>query len=431
MRPGAPGAVRAGGVSRMSHSRQPGARAAASLRGSYNTYQRDSRTMSRRQFLLRATQIAAASGLPLWAQGVRAEEAVSARHLTLGCSIALSGPLGSAGTEQVAGMKAAFAEANQAGGVFGREIRLEVKDDAYVPARTVQNITAMVDAQSVFALISPLGTANTAAILPLVEGRAIPTVGPVTGATSLRSAEHRHVFFLRPSYRDETQRLVRQINEMGLKRIAVVYLDNPFGKEVLKDMGQALDEIKAERAGEFALAVDGRNGAELADKVAAERPGAVLLATTGTANTAFVLAFRAKAPGVPMAGLSVAVVSSEMPKLAAATRGLALAQVFPDANSQKSVVVRRFQASLKAVGASAAYLQSGSALEGWLNAQVMLEGLRNAGREPTRERLRAGLSGIRSLSFGDFTVGFSGKAPYVGSDAIYLAIYAENGRRIS
>ena len=60
MRPGAPGAVRAGGVSRMSHSRQPGARAAASLRGSYNTYQRDSRTMSRRQFLLRATQIAAA-----------------------------------------------------------------------------------------------------------------------------------------------------------------------------------------------------------------------------------------------------------------------------------------------------------------------------------------------------------------------------------
>ena len=70
-------------------------------------------------------------------------------------------------------------------------------------------------------------------------------------------------------------------------------------------------------------------------------------------------------------------------------------------------------------------------LEGWLNAQVMLEGLRNAGREPTRERLRAGLAGIRSLSFGDFTVGFGTKAPYVGSDAIYLAIYAENGRRIS
>ncbi|WP_440111878.1 ABC transporter substrate-binding protein [Acidovorax sp. BL-A-41-H1] len=388
--------------------------------------------MSRRQFLLRATQAVAATGLPVWAHtATAAEEALTARSVTLGCSIALTGPLGQAGIEQVAGMKAAFAELNQAGGVNGREVRLEVKDDAYVAARTLQNVTEMLDAQSVFALISPLGTANTAAILPIIESKGIPTVGPVTGATSLRSQEARHVFFLRPTYREETQRLVKQVVDMGLKRIAVVYLDNPFGKEVLKDMSRALDEIKVERAGEYALAVDGKNGTELADKVAAERPGAVLLATTGTANTAFVQAFRPKAPGVPLAGLSVTVVSSELPKLAANTRGLALVQVFPDATSQKSVLVRKFQSSMKATGALPAYLTSGSALEGWLNAQIMIEGLKNAGKEPTRERLRAGLAGIRALSFGDFNIGFGNKAPYIGSDAIYLAIYADNGRRVS
>ncbi len=76
-------------------------------------------------------------------------------------------------------------------------------------------------------------------------------------------------------------------------------------------------------------------------------------------------------------------------------------------------------------------MNSNSALEGWLNAQIMIEGLKNAGKEPTRERLRAGLTAIRSLSFGDFNVGFGNKAPYIGSDAIYLSIYAENGRRIS
>ncbi|MFY3385441.1 ABC transporter substrate-binding protein [Paracidovorax sp. MALMAid1276] len=388
--------------------------------------------MSRREFLLRATQAVAACGLPgLAPTAMAAEEALSSRHLTLGCSIALSGPLGQAGIEQVAGMKAAFAEVNQAGGVHGREIRMEPKDDAYVAARTLQNVTEMLDAQTAFALISPLGTANTAAILPLIESKGIPTVGPVTGATSLRSPEARHVFFLRPTYREETQRLVKQVVDMGLKRIAVVYLDNPFGKEVLKDMSRALEDIKVERAGEYALAVDGKNGAELADKVAAERPGAVLLATTGTANTAFVQAFRTKAQGVPLAGLSVTVVASEMPKLAAASRGMALVQVFPDANSQKSVAVRKFQATMKAVGANPAYINSGSALEGWLNGQIMIEGLKNAGKDLTRERLRAGLSAIRSLSFGDFSVGFGNKAPYIGSDAIYLAVYAENGRRIS
>ncbi|RYF54438.1 MAG: ABC transporter substrate-binding protein, partial [Comamonadaceae bacterium] len=142
-------------------------------------------------------------------------------------------------------------------------------------------------------------------------------------------------------------------------------------------------------------------------------------------------AFRAKAQGVPLAGLSVTVIASEMPKLAASTRGLALVQVFPDANSQKSVAVRKFQTTMKAVGANAAFLNSGSALEGWFNGQIMIEGLKNAGKDLTRDRLRAGLAGIRALSFGDFNVGFGNKAPYIGSDAIYLAVYAENGRRIS
>ncbi len=388
--------------------------------------------MSRRQFLLRATQAAAATGLPVWAHNaMAADEGLTAKSLTLGCSIALTGPLGQAGTEQLAGMKAAFAEVNAAGGVYGREIRMEVKDDAYVPSRTLKNVTEMVDGQSVFALISPLGTANTASILPLIESKGIPTVGPVTGATSLRLAENRHVFFLRPTYREETRRLVKQVVDMGLKRIAVVYLDNPFGKEVLKDMAQALDDSKVERGGEFALAVDGKNAAALSEKVAAERPGAVLLATTGTANTAFIHAFRAKAQGVPLAGISVTVVTSELPKLASVTRGLAMVQVFPDATSQKSVVVRKFQSTMKATGADPAFVSSGSSLEGWLNGQIMIEGLKNAGKDVTRDRLRAGLASIRALSFGDFNIGFGNKAPYIGSDAVYLAIYADNGRRLS
>ena len=160
-------------------------------------------------------------------------------------------------------MKAAFAEVNAAGGVHGREIRMDPKDDGYVAARTLKNVTEMVEAQSMFALISPLGTANTASILPLVESKGIPTVGPVTGATSLRAPGNKHVFFLRPTYREETQRLVKQIVDMGLKRIAVVYLDNPFGKEVLKDMSAALDEIKAKAE---QLEAESRNWDEQSDQ---------------------------------------------------------------------------------------------------------------------------------------------------------------------
>lgn len=388
--------------------------------------------MSRRHFLLRTTQALAATGLPVWVHTARsAEIEVPARQITLGCSIALSGPLGAAGVEQVAGMKAAFAEVNRQGGIHGREILLDIQDDGYVPAKTLKNVTGMVDSQSVFALISPLGTANTAAILPLIEGKGIPTVGPVTGAPSVRSPEQRNIFFVRPSYADEARRLVQQMVAMGLRRIAIVYLDNPFGKEVLGYMSTALDEARVERAGAHALAVDGKNGEEVAEKVFADGPGAVLLATTGVANTAFVLPFRARAKSVPLAGLSVTIFVSELPKLGEGTRGMAAVQVFPDATSSKSMMVRKFQSSMKTTGGKPEFFTSGSSLEGWINAQVMIEGLRNAGKDLTRERLRAGLAGIRSLSFGDFSVGFGNKAPYVGSNSIYLAIYAENGRRVS
>lgn len=388
--------------------------------------------MSRRHFLLRTTQALAATGLPVWVHTARsAEIEVPARQITLGCSIALSGPLGAAGVEQVAGMKAAFAEVNRQGGIHGREILLDIQDDGYVPAKTLKNVTGMVDSQSVFALISPLGTANTAAILPLIEGKSIPTVGPVTGAPSVRSPEQRNIFFVRPSYADEARRLVQQMVAMGLRRIAIVYLDNPFGKEVLGYMSTALDEARVERAGAHALAVDGKNGEEVAEKVFADGPGAVLLATTGVANTAFVLPFRARAKSVPLAGLSVTIFVSELPKLGEGTRGMAAVQVFPDATSSKSMMVRKFQSSMKTTGGKPEFFTSGSSLEGWINAQVMIEGLRNAGKDLTRERLRAGLAGIRSLSFGDFSVGFGNKAPYVGSNSIYLAIYAENGRRVS
>ena len=75
--------------------------------------------MSRRQFLLRATQTAVATSLPAWAHNaMAADDGLTAKSLTLGCSIALTGPLGQAGIEHVAGIKAAFAEVNAAGGMY-------------------------------------------------------------------------------------------------------------------------------------------------------------------------------------------------------------------------------------------------------------------------------------------------------------------------
>lgn len=386
--------------------------------------------MKRREFLDRLGRHTGAVALAgAWSQVQAAEDGLSGSQVTFGSTLALSGPLGGAGTDHTVGIKAAFKAINAGGGIHGRELRLTTLDDAYVPDRTVDNVKKLLDGNGVFALISSMGTANTAKILPIVEQQGVPLIGPVTGAASLRQPQLKQVFFVRPSYRDEAVRLVDQLVGMGLKDIAIVYLDNPYGREVLKDAQETLAARKVTAVGGFALAVDGSNAEALARQVMEAKPGAVVLGTTGTATTAVMLHLRALNPLVPMAGLSVSVITSELAKMGKSSIGMALVTVFPDADKPKVAAVRTYQAQMKAIGEEARL--GGSSFEGWVNAQVTIEGLRRAGRELSRERLRAALGAIRRIDLGEYSLGFAGAAPFVASRFIELAVLGANGRRTS
>lgn len=379
--------------------------------------------MNRRLFLNRMGQTATAIGAatcfgPSWAT----EDALSGKHITIGTSLALSGPLANAGGEHVNAMQAAFASINKAGGVHGRELRLLNKDDGYQAAKTAANVKQMVDDNAAFALMSVMGTPNTGAILPMVEKVGIPLLGPITGAASLRKAEHRFVFHLRPSYTDEVQRLVQQLVSMGLEDIAVVYLDNPFGKEVLANVQNTLQANKLKAVGTYALAVDGSNAVQVAQQVLENKAGAVFMGTTGTGSTDFVIALRNKSTSLPVIGLSVTF--TERVRLGKYLTGLAVAQVFPSERATKFAVVRNYLASMEAAKLSN---PAGLGMESWINAQIMAEGLRRAGRDVTRDKLRSALTSIHSFEVGEVLVNFGANGPYVGTSSVKLGIFGADG----
>jgi ABC-type branched-subunit amino acid transport system substrate-binding protein len=276
------------------------------------------------------------------------------------------------------------------------------------------------------AFLSGQGTPNHAAMLPITEAAGVPVVGPITGADSLRHGAQRYTFHVRASYRDETRRLVQQMVTMGLRDIAIVYLDNAYGKEVLGYANEAFKDQNIKSIGSFTLDVTGKNGDELAKQVIDANPGAVFLATTGTANTAFMMPFRSAKPGLPVAGVSVSVVTSELNKLGEKLTGYAMAQVIPYAKKASLQVVRTYQSEMIAI--EQAERIGGSSFEGWINAQVMLEGLRRAGKDLTRESLRAGLAGIKQFDLGGFVINYAA-APYVGSRYIDMAVFGPGGRR--
>jgi ABC-type branched-subunit amino acid transport system substrate-binding protein len=376
-------------------------------------------TMNRRLFLSRSAQTATALGMAAWLPNSQAAaEAMSSKHITFGSSLPLTGPLGASGKEHVMGIQAAFAAVNRAGGVHGRELRLVTMDDAYVPAKSAENVKQMVAENSVMALVSQVGTPNTAALLPIIEKAGLPLVGPITGSGALRNPQLRNVFHIRPSYGEEVTRMVEQLVKMGLSNIAFVYLDNPFGKEVLAQGKAALAAAKLTASGEFALAFDGKNAADVAQRVEASRAGAVFLATTGAGVTDFVIALRGNMGSIPIVGLSVTY--TDLPRLGKdRALGLAMASVFPSYKSKKFALIRDYQADMDALKFEA---PTGSAVESWINARVLIEGVRRSGRDLSRDKLRASLASIRGFEVGELVINFSAAAPYVGTLPVKLGV---------
>jgi branched-chain amino acid transport system substrate-binding protein len=382
--------------------------------------------MDRRHFLHQIGRAAATLGVTTASGAAFAQEkSISARHITVGTSLPLTGVLARAGLEHRAGIRAAFATVNNAGGVYGRELRLDARDDAYKPAQSVQNVRSMLDEGLAFAFVSLVGTGNTAAVIPLLEQAGAPLVGPITGASSVRRAEHQNIFHIRPGYAEEVHRMVQQITDMGLSNIAIVYLDNAFGREVLADAQRAVTQARVSTAGNFALAMDGSTAADAAQQVVDTKAGAVFIAATGTGVTDFVIELRQRAFALPVVGMSVSFTDLQRlgPERAA---GLAMANVFPDPKSTRFALVRAYNAAMAATNTEVSV--GSAALESWVNAQVLIEGIRRAGRDITRDKLRAALTGIRDWRINELAIDMTPAAPHTGKLAVNLAVMGQDFR---
>jgi hypothetical protein len=101
-----------------------------------------------------------------------------------------------------------------------------------------------------------------------------------------------------------------------------------------------------------------------------------------------------------------------------------MASVFPAGNATKFAVVRNYKASLEASNLKSPNF---GGLESWVNSQVMAEGIRRAGRDITRDKLRAALASIHGLELGEVVINFTNASPYVGMTAVKMGVFAADG----
>ena len=333
-----------------------------------------------RSLLSRRQALAATVLAPLaWSGPSLAQDA----PLRLGQTTSLTGPLADIGQALVQGAQLCFDSVNAAGGVDGRRVELVSKDDAYDPKRGLANIEGFLADGSILALFNCLGTPITEAALPRLVGSGMLYFAPLSGAQLARPKE-RNFFNIRASYAEEAERLVTHLATIGVKRVGFVWQNNAFGKEAFAAAKAAAARHQFTATADASLdntatEVEAQGAVT---KLLASEPEAVLILLAGKPSVPFVKTLRKAHRWLPLYALSVLGASDVLRHIGEDGLGMKISQVVPLPNSLALGVVRELNTLWKR--ANLAGEPSHMTLEGFINAKVMVEALRRAGRAPTR-----------------------------------------------
>jgi ABC-type branched-subunit amino acid transport system substrate-binding protein len=372
--------------------------------------------ITRRQFSTAAVAVAGLPWRPAGAQGNR---------IVLGQSAAFTGPAAQLGIQFHLGAKLWFDRFNAQGGLDGRGVEIRMLDDGYEPDRCVENTQKLIS-EEVFALFGYIGTPTSLAAFPLIKKSQMPFIAPFTGAMALREPMLKNVFHLRASYQDETSLIVKQLTNLGLKKIAVFYQNDSYGKAGLDGSLLALRNLGLEPV---ATATVERNSVDVAKAVAAIvplRPDAIIQISAYKSCAAFIREARKASYGGTFYNVSFVGTQALADELGPLGAGVVVSQVVPSPYNPARPVTRDFLADIKRANGS---VQANySSMEGYMAARMFSEGLEHkAIGGLTRDSLIRGLEGLNRYSMNGFDLHLSA-TDHVASNFVELSMLTGDGR---
>lgn len=350
---------------------------------------------------------------------------VTEDRIVFGQSAAFSGPAAELGTHMRLGIRAAFAEANRAGGVHGRRLELVSLDDAYEPETAVVNTQRLIGEHQVFALIGAVGTPTSRSAAPVAAAAGIPYVAPFTGAAFLRDAGFGNVINLRASYGQETEEMVeRLMRDLGIGRISVMYQDDSFGRAGYRGVRAALERRGMEPV---STGVYPRNTTAVKTgllDIRKTNPGAVILVGAYQPVAAFIK--WARHTGFDPVFVTISFVGSNalVNELGKGGAGVIVTQVVPFPTGEAPRVVGSYA---RALASHDAYAAPGFvSFEGYLAGRLAIAALERCEKEVTRSAFLDVLRTAEPIDLDGFELRY-GEDDNQGSDVVFLTMIDASG----
>jgi ABC-type branched-subunit amino acid transport system substrate-binding protein len=279
-------------------------------------------------------------------------------------------------------------------------------------------VNQLIQQDKVFAMGFFVGTPTGAKAVPMAEAQKVPVVGFFTGAEILRAPVKKHVVHVRASYYDEARAMVDNlVKNLGMKKVAVFYQEDAFGLAVLEGVKLALKKYDMTPV---ALGTYPRNTMDIAkgmESIKPAQPEAVVMVGTYAPLAEFVK--RAKADKWPALFLTVSFVGTEAFAKAAGKdgNGVVITQVVPPPSRTDLPTVAAYLKALKKAAPDAQ--PNFVSLEGYVNAMVMVEGLKQAGKDLSREKFLAAIEALKDLDLGIGMKASYGPARHHAFDQVY------------
>lgn len=196
----------------------------------------------RRQFLGQTAALGALGVAPAVLANTPTQ-GVTKTEILIGSIQDVSGPVAVLGKPIQNGMILRAEQANAAGGIHGRRIRLAIEDSGYDPKKAVLAAQKLLSSDKIFAMVGSLGTPVSLPTIPLCLERNVPHLFPVTAHHGNYEPFHRLKFAAFTPYPNSTKAgLAELLKQKGYKRVGILYQDDEYGLEVLRGSEAALKD---------------------------------------------------------------------------------------------------------------------------------------------------------------------------------------------
>jgi branched-chain amino acid transport system substrate-binding protein len=346
---------------------------------------------------------------------------VTENEIVIGTYTDLSGVTAMWGVNNNNAWRMAFDEVNAKGGINGRKIKYITEDNQYQIPRSVQAANKLINRDNVFMMVANGGTPMNNATMPEQIEKGVPNVFPLTSARSMYEPFHRLKFGLASSYYDQMRSGVKYfVEQKGKKRLCAMYQDTDFGKDLMSGAWEQMKVMGISTIAETTHKPTDTDFSAAIAKLHDANCDLVLLGTIVRDTNQIVAAARKTGWNVDMLGQAAIYDSAVADVVGGTNEGLyAMTPILFVNTDETTQEVRDFATRFKTrFGKDPNF----AAQIGYTGAEIVIQALRNAGRDLTLDSFIAGMESIKNYQdiFGSPKMSF-GPTRHQGSSESFLA----------